>query len=166
MENKKEQKVEVKAETTSENKGEKAASAAATAAAKKAAAPKRFFGAGKRKTSVARLYLTPGTGVIIINSKPDTEYFGRSALRLVLLQPMEVTGNVGKFNIVASVFGGGSAAQAYAIRHALARALLALNPDYKKPLNRNGFLTRDSREVERKKYGLRKARKRSQFSKR
>ncbi len=130
------------------------------------AIPKRFFGVGKRKSSVARLYITPGTGETIVNTRPMDNYFGRSVLRMIILQPMEVTGNLGKFNIVCRVFGGGPAGQAQAMRHGLSRALLALNPDYRKPLNRNGFLTRDSREVERKKYGKRKARKKSQYSKR
>lgn len=128
--------------------------------------PKRFFGVGKRKASIARLYITPGTGDVIVNDRPMDNYFGRATLRMVLLQPMDVTGNLGKFNVVAAVFGGGPAGQASAIRHGLAKALLSLNPDYRKPLNRNGFLTRDARKVERKKYGRRKARKRSQYSKR
>lgn len=128
--------------------------------------PKRFFGVGKRKSSITRLYITPGTGEIQINNRSMEDYFGRPVLRMIILQPMEVTGNLGKFNIVAKVLGGGLAGQAQAIRHGLAKALLSLNPDYRKPLNRNGFLTRDSRIVERKKYGLRKARKRSQYSKR
>lgn len=131
-----------------------------------AATPKRFFGVGKRKSSVARLYLTPGQGKILVNLRPWEDYFGRATLRMVILQPMEVTGNVGKFDAIINVFGGGLSGQASAVRHAIARALLTLNPDYRKPLNRNGFLTRDSRIVERKKYGHRKARKRSQYSKR
>lgn len=128
--------------------------------------PKRFFGVGKRKSSIARLYLTPGKGTITVNERNFEEYFGRPTLRMLILQPMEVTGNVGKFDLKASVCGGGLSGQAYAVRHGVAKALLTLNPDYRKPLNKNGFLTRDSREVERKKYGHRKARKRSQYSKR
>lgn len=130
------------------------------------AIPKRFFGVGKRKNSVARLFITPGNGVFVINNRGFEEFFGRATLRMMILQPIEVTGNLGKFNLTAHVHGGGSAGQAQAVRHGLAKALLALNPDYRKPLNRNGFLTRDPREVERKKYGHRKARKRSQYSKR
>ncbi|MBI2339834.1 MAG: 30S ribosomal protein S9 [Deltaproteobacteria bacterium] len=129
-------------------------------------APKRFFGIGKRKTAVARLYLTPGTGDILVNERPFEQYFGRATLRMVILQPMEVTGNVGKFNVTATVFGSGPAGQAEAIRHGIAKALLSLNPDYRKPLRKNGYLTRDSREVERKKYGHRKARRSTQYSKR
>lgn len=130
------------------------------------ATPKRFFGVGKRKTSVARLYITPGEGEIKVNNRPFEDYFGRATLRMVILQPMEVTGNVGKFNVVANVFGGGPSGQAQAVRHGVAKALLSLNPDYRKPLHKNGFLTRDSRKVERKKYGHRKARKSTQYSKR
>lgn len=128
---------------------------------------KRFFGVGRRKTSVARLFITPGEGTIIVNKKMTfEEYFGRETLRMIILQPMDATGNVGKFDILINVDGGGLSGQAGAVRHALARALLRLNPDYRKPLNRGGFLTRDSRKVERKKYGHRKARKKSQYSKR
>ncbi|MBX7148336.1 30S ribosomal protein S9 [bacterium] len=127
---------------------------------------KKFFGVGKRKTSVARLYITPGEGEIKVNERTFENFFGRAVLRMIIMNPIEVTGNAGKFNIVARVYGGGPAGQAYAIRHALSRALLALNPDYRKPLSKNGFLTRDSRIVERKKTGHRKARKRSQYSKR
>lgn len=129
-------------------------------------ATKRFFGVGKRKTSIARLYITPGEGAIVVNDRPFEEYFGRATLRMIILQPMEVTGNVGKFNVAVTVCGGGPSGQASAIRHGIAKALLSLNPDYRKPLNRSGFLTRDSRKVERKKYGHRKARKSSQYSKR
>jgi small subunit ribosomal protein S9 len=127
---------------------------------------KRFFGVGKRKASVVRLYITPGTGQIRVNDRPVGEYFPREALRMVLQQPMEVTGNQGKFDVSALAHGGGVSSQAQAFRHGLARALLALNADYRKPLHRNGFLTRDARVVERKKYGHRKARKSTQYSKR
>ncbi len=127
---------------------------------------KRFFGTGKRKNSIARLYLTPGQGEIVVNTRNWEDYFGRPTLRMIILQPMEVTGNIGKFDVRINVFGGGLSGQAYAVRHGIAKALLTLNPDYRKPLNRNGFLTRDSRIVERKKTGHRKARKRSQYSKR
>lgn len=131
-----------------------------------AAIPKRFFGVGKRKTSIARLYLTPGKGQMVFNTRESDDYFGRPTLRMIIMQPMEVTGNIGKFDVHGNVDGGGLSGQAYAVRHAIARALLTLNPDYRKPLNKNGFLTRDSRKVERKKTGHRKARKRSQYSKR
>ena len=131
-----------------------------------ATATKRFYGTGRRKSSVARLYLTPGTGDFVINKRPFEQYFGRETLRMIIQQPIEATGNIGKFNVTVNVRGGGLSGQAGAVRHGIARALLMLNPDYRKPLNKNGFLTRDSREVERKKYGHRKARKRSQYSKR
>lgn len=127
---------------------------------------KRFFGLGKRKTSIARIYLVPGDGTILVNERGFETYFGRATLRMIVEQPLDITGNLGKFNVVANVCGGGLAGQAGALRHAIARALLTLNVDYRKPLKKNGFLTRDSREVERKKYGHRKARKRSQYSKR
>lgn len=129
-------------------------------------AAKRFYGTGRRKSSVARLYLTPGDGNILVNKRQANDYFGRETLRMIIMQPVEATGNLGKFNIVVNVKGGGLSGQAGAVRHGIARALLVLNPDYRKPLNKGGFLTRDSREVESKKYGHRKARKKSQYSKR
>ena len=131
-----------------------------------ATATKRFFGVGKRKSAVARLHLSPGTGEILVNQRPFEQYFGRATLRMVILQPMEVTGNLGKFNVNATIFGSGPSGQAQALRHGISKALLSLNPDYRKPLHKNGFLTRDSRKVERKKYGHRKARKSTQYSKR
>lgn len=134
--------------------------------AAQAASRKRFYGTGRRKTAVARLYLTPGKGDFLVNKVVIETYFPRETLRMIILQPMETTGNIGKFDVHVNVKGGGPAGQAGAVRHSLSRALLSLNPDYRKPLNRNGFLTRDARKVERKKYGHRKARKRSQYSKR
>lgn len=131
-----------------------------------ATARKRFYGTGRRKTSIARLFISPGDGQIVVNHNHFDNYFPRETLRMIILQPMDATGNIGKFNVFVNVKGGGPTGQAGAIRHALARALLSLNQDYRKPLNRGGFLTRDARKVERKKYGHRKARKRSQFSKR
>ena len=129
-------------------------------------AAKKFFGVGKRKTSVARLQLTAGDGKIVVNGRDFEAYFPRETYRLSVVQPMDVTGNLGKFDMSVTVFGGGLTGQAMAIRHGLARALLTLNPDYRKPLHRNGFLTRDARRVERKKYGHRKARRSTQYSKR
>lgn len=129
-------------------------------------AKKRFYGTGRRKTAIARVYIVPGEGLIQVNGVDFERYFPRETLRMIILQPMEATGNVGKFDVKITVHGGGHSGQAGAIRHALARALLLLNPDYRKPLNRGGFLTRDARKVERKKYGHRKARKKSQYSKR
>lgn len=127
---------------------------------------KRFYGTGRRKTAIARLYLAPGDGQFTINTRPLEQYFPSETLRMIILAPIETTGNAGKFNIQVNVNGGGIAGQAGAVRHALARALLSFNLDYRKPLHRSGFLTRDARKVERKKYGHRKARKKSQYSKR
>ena len=103
---------------------------------------------------------------MIVNGRDFEDYFPRETLRMIIMQPITTTGNVGKFDFACNVKGGGDAGQAGAIRHGLSRALLSLNPDYRKPLNKNGFLTRDPRKVERKKYGHRKARKKSQYSKR
>ncbi|MBF0104267.1 MAG: 30S ribosomal protein S9 [Deltaproteobacteria bacterium] len=127
---------------------------------------KRFYGTGRRKTSVARLYITPGEGFVVVNNRLFEQYFPREVQRMVILQPMDSTGNLSKFDIRVTVAGGGPSGQAGAIRHALARALLSLNQDYRKPLRRGGFLTRDARKVERKKYGHLKARKKGQYSKR
>lgn len=128
--------------------------------------PSRFPATGKRKTAIARIWLKPGEGQIEINGRPFDNYFGREALRIIIHQPFEVTGTVGKFNVTANLLGGGVSSQADALKHAISRALLAVNADYRKPLRRAGFLTRDSREVERKKYGHRGARRRPQYSKR
>lgn len=128
--------------------------------------PKRFVSVGKRKTSIARVWLSPGEGKFLINDRELPNYFGREALRFVIHQPLEITGTVGKFDIEASIQGGGISAQADALRHGISRALLQVNADYRKPLRRAGLLTRDAREVERKKYGRRGARRRPQYSKR
>ena len=127
---------------------------------------KRFIGVGKRKNAIARLYLLAGNGKITVNKREFENYFPRETLRMMILQPMEATGNVGKFDVFINVRGGGLSGQAGAVRHGISRALLSLNPDYRKPLNKGKFLTRDARKVERKKYGHRKARKLSQYSKR
>lgn len=130
-------------------------------------ANKRFYGTGKRKNSIARVYLNPGEGKFNLNKRETLEaYFGRATARMIIKQPFEVTGNVGKFDVTAHLIGGGISGQAEALRHGISRALLAMNPDYRKPLRKAGFLTRDSRVKERKKYGLRKARKATQYSKR
>lgn len=131
------------------------------------ASVKKFLGTGKRKNSVARVIITPGDGQFHINERENLEqYFGRATSRMIILQPFEVTGNVGKFNVQATLNGGGLSGQAGALRHGISRALLSMNPDYRKPLRKSGFLTRDARIKERKKYGLRKARKATQYSKR
>ncbi|MCP5468447.1 MAG: 30S ribosomal protein S9 [Deltaproteobacteria bacterium] len=128
---------------------------------------KRFQGTGKRKNSVARVILSPGEGKFSINQRDSIDaYFGRATSKMIIMQPLEVTGNQDKFNISARLNGGGLSGQAEALRNGIAKALLAMNPDYRKPLRKSGFLTRDSRIKERKKYGLRKARKATQFSKR
>ena len=125
-----------------------------------------FYGTGRRKKSVARVRIYPGTGAITVNGKSVDEYFGLETLKLIMNQPFEVTETVGKFDIVANVRGGGLSGQAGAIRHGLARALLQADETYKKALKSAGFLTRDPRMKERKKYGLKAARRAPQFSKR
>ena len=125
-----------------------------------------FYGTGRRKSSVARVRLYPGTGSITINGRDIDDYFGLETMKLIINQPFEVTGTVGKFDIVASVKGGGFSGQAGAIRHGVARALLKMNEEYRPALKSAGYLTRDPRMKERKKYGLKAARRAPQFSKR
>ena len=125
-----------------------------------------FYGTGRRKKSVARVRIVPGTGVITINGRDIDDYFGLETLKLIVNQPFAVTGTEGKFDIIARVSGGGVSGQAGAIRHGLSRALLAADEANKPALKSAGFLTRDPRMKERKKYGLKKARKAPQFSKR
>ena len=126
----------------------------------------QYLGTGRRKKSVARVILTSGTGEFIVNGRPFEEYIPNPATRLDVLQPLEITENVGRFNVSVNVFGGGLSGQAGAIRHGITRALLEVNPEFRKILKPAGFITRDSRAKERKKYGLKKARKAAQFSKR
>jgi small subunit ribosomal protein S9 len=126
----------------------------------------QYYGTGRRKTSTARVFLTAGTGAIVVNDRPLDEYFGRPVARMVVRQPLEVVGLVDKFDINVTVAGGGSFGQAGAIRHGLTRALMEYNEELRGALRKAGFVTRDSREVERKKVGLRKARKKPKFSKR
>ncbi len=126
----------------------------------------QYTATGKRKSSIARVFLTPGAGKIIVNEKPVEEYFGRETLRMILRQPLELTGTIGKYDISVNVTGGGGSGQAGAIRHGISKALLDINPEFRTKLKKEGFLTRDSREKERKKYGQKGARKRFQFSKR
>ena len=125
-----------------------------------------YWGTGRRKTSTARVRLVPGDGKIEINDKPLEQYFGRSSLQEVVKQPLEITKEMGEFDIYANVEGGGVSGQAEAIRHGIARALLETSGDYRDILKTAGFLTRDPRMKERKKYGRKKARKSPQFSKR
>ena len=124
------------------------------------------YGTGRRKTASARAFVTSGNGAILVNGKPLDEYFGRQTARMVVRQPLHVTDLADKVDIKVSVIGGGSSGQAGAIRHGIARALVEYNEELRGALRGAGFLTRDSRMVERKKVGLHKARKRPQFSKR
>ena len=126
-----------------------------------------FYGTGRRKTSTARVRLIPGgTGKVTVNRKSMGEYFERPALVMMAMQPFDVTDNVGKFDVFVNVKGGGKSGQAGAVRHGISRALLQMSPDLKAILRKSGFLTRDAREKERKKYGQKGARARYQFSKR
>jgi small subunit ribosomal protein S9 len=125
-----------------------------------------YYGTGRRKTSTARVYLAPGTGRIIVNKRPLDEYFGRETSRMVVRQPLETIEMTDKVDIEVSVRGGGPNGQAGAIRHGITRALMAYDETFRSPLRRAGYVTRDAREVERKKVGLHKARKRPQYSKR
>ncbi|MBQ7592326.1 MAG: 30S ribosomal protein S9 [Clostridia bacterium] len=125
-----------------------------------------FYGTGRRKKSVARVRIYPGTGAVSINGKSIDEYFGLETMKLIVNQPFEVTGTAGKFDIVAKVVGGGLSGQAGAVRHGLARALVLADEANKPALKAAGLLTRDPRMKERKKYGLKAARRASQFSKR
>ena len=125
-----------------------------------------FYGTGRRKKSVARVRLYPGTGVITLNKRDIDDYFGLETLKLIVRQPFATTATEGKFDVEVSVIGGGVSGQAGAVRHGVARALLQFNADLKPALKKAGLLTRDPRMKERKKYGLKKARKASQFSKR
>lgn len=126
----------------------------------------QYYGTGRRKTSTARVFLTPGRGNISINKRSLDSYFGREVARMIVRQPLELLEVSDKFDINVSVVGGGSFGQAGAIRHGITRALMQYDEENRTPLRKAGFVTRDSREVERKKVGLRKARKRPQFSKR
>ncbi|GLS25407.1 30S ribosomal protein S9 [Marinibactrum halimedae] len=126
----------------------------------------QYYGTGRRKTSTARVFISEGTGNITVNNRPLDEYFGREVARMIVRQALEVAEATEKFDIKVTVKGGGSFGQAGAIRHGLTRALMQYNEELRKPLRQAGFVTRDAREVERKKVGLRKARKKPQFSKR
>jgi small subunit ribosomal protein S9 len=126
----------------------------------------QYYGTGRRKTAVARVYLRPGTGKITVNRRDFEDYFPSQVLKMVIRQPLSLTETADKFDILINVIGGGSSGQAGAIRHGLSRALLEYNAELRPRLKAAGFLTRDPRTVERKKYGRPKARKRFQFSKR
>ena len=126
----------------------------------------KFYGTGRRKKSIARVYLTPGTGKVTINKRDIDEYFGLETLKVVVRQPLEATQNADKFDVIVTVRGGGFTGQAGAIRHGVARALLEADPENRPVLKKAGYLTRDPRMKERKKYGLKAARRAPQFSKR
>jgi small subunit ribosomal protein S9 len=126
----------------------------------------KFYATGKRKTSVARVWMKPGNGNIVVNQKSIDDYFGRETSKMVIRQPLELTGNVGKFDIFVNVCGGGPSGQAGAIKHGITKALLEADVDLRGALKKAGFITRDSRIKERKKYGKRSARRSFQFSKR
>lgn len=125
-----------------------------------------FNATGRRKSSIARVDLTPGSGSITVNKRGFDEYFDRPTLRMMIRQPLELTGTLGKFDINANIVGGGKTGQAGAMRHGISRALLKVDADLRSRLKKEGFLTRDPREKERKKYGQKGARARFQFSKR
>ena len=126
----------------------------------------RFYGTGRRKSSIARVYLVPGTGKVTINKKDMDEYFGLDTLKLIVKQPFAATRTEGKFDVLVNVKGGGFTGQAGAIRHGISRALLEADAEYRPALKKAGYLTRDPRMKERKKYGLKAARRAPQFSKR
>jgi small subunit ribosomal protein S9 len=128
--------------------------------------PSIIWATGKRKSSVARVRLQAGGGEIVVNARPLDDYFGRETSRMIVNQPFEVTSTLAQYRVDAKVRGGGVAAQAVAIRHGITRALMQANPELRPSLKQAGFVTRDPREVERKKYGRHKARKRPQYSKR
>ncbi|MCL2499212.1 MAG: 30S ribosomal protein S9 [Defluviitaleaceae bacterium] len=125
-----------------------------------------YYGTGRRKSAVARVYLLPGKGEITINKRAIDDYFGLETLKLIVRQPLTLTDTLAKFDIKVNVYGGGYTGQAGAIRHGIARALLVADEDFRQPLKKAGFLTRDPRMKERKKYGLKGARRAPQFSKR
>ena len=124
------------------------------------------YGTGRRKSAVARVFMKPGKGEIIVNDKPVDQFFSRETGRMVVRQPLELTEMMGKFDFMVNVYGGGESGQAGAVRHGITRALIDYDANLKPTLSKAGLVTRDAREVERKKVGLRKARRRKQFSKR
>ena len=126
----------------------------------------KFYGTGRRKSSIARVYLVPGTGKITINKKDMDNYFGLETLKIIVRQPLEASNTTDKYDVIVTVRGGGFTGQAGAIRHGISRALLTVDGDFRPTLKKAGYLTRDSRMKERKKYGLKKARRAPQFSKR
>lgn len=133
----------------------------------KTKSPTKYYGTGRRKTAIARVWITPGKGNILVNEKPWESYFGKRLLYQTMLQePFAATGTIEQYDVIAKAHGGGLAGQAGAVRHGISRALLLVNPEFRKPLRHEGLLTRDPRVKERKKYGHKRARKSFQFSKR
>jgi len=126
----------------------------------------RYYATGKRKNSIARVWMMPGSGKVTINDKTMDQYFGRAVLKMIIRQPFEVTGTIDKFDVLVNVLGGGNSGQAGAIRHGISKALLAVDAESRGKLRKEGLLTRDPRAKERKKYGEKGARARFQFSKR
>jgi small subunit ribosomal protein S9 len=126
----------------------------------------QYYGTGRRKTSTARVYLRPGSGAITVNKREFNSYFPNEALQMIIRQPLSLTDTIGKFDILVTVDGGGTAGQAGAVRHGITRALMEFNADLRPTLKKAGLVTRDPRQKERKKYGQKGARKRFQFSKR
>lgn len=126
----------------------------------------QYYGTGRRKNAVARVRLIPGKGEILINDRPLDDYFGMETLKVIVKQPLEATDTLGKYDVIAKVKGGGFTGQAGAVRHGIARALLEADKSYRPVLKKAGYLTRDPRMKERRKYGLKKARRAPQFSKR
>jgi small subunit ribosomal protein S9 len=129
-------------------------------------ANKQFYGTGRRKSAVARVFISAGSGKFVVNDKPVDEFFSRETGRMIVRQPLVLTNNIGTFDILVNVDGGGESGQAGAVRHGITRALIEYDAELKPPLRKAGLVTRDAREVERKKVGLHKARRAKQFSKR
>ncbi len=129
-------------------------------------AEERYYATGKRKTAIARVWMKMGDGKIIINKRPIDEYLSTEIAKMIVAQPLELTNTIGRYDITVNVKGGGYSGQVGAIKHGISRVLLKISPEFKEPLRKGGFLTRDSRIKERKKYGLRSARARFQYSKR
>jgi small subunit ribosomal protein S9 len=129
-------------------------------------AEERYYATGKRKAAIARVWMKMGDGKIIINKRPIDEYLSTEIAKMIVAQPLELTNTIGRYDITVNVKGGGYSGQVGAIKHGISRALLKISPEFKEPLRKGGFLTRDSRIKERKKYGLRSARARFQYSKR
>jgi small subunit ribosomal protein S9 len=129
-------------------------------------ADNRFYGTGRRKNAIARVWLAPGNGTVTVNKRELSEYFGKKTLEMIVQQPLELTNSMSKYDVIATVKGGGTTGQAGALRHGIAKALVDSDENLRPALKAAGFLTRDPRMKERRKYGLKKARKASQFSKR